>query len=62
MDRLKHSKMHCLSVTTQFLGNRVKNGVSVVLSYTKSLIYVFVGKNLKMPQTPGRCEIREKWF
>jgi hypothetical protein len=29
MDRLRHSKMYCSSVTTRFLANRVKNGVSV---------------------------------
>jgi len=62
MDRLKHSKMYCLSVTTRFLANRVKNGVSVGLLYTQSLICVFVGKNLKMTQTSGRCKIWETWF
>jgi len=44
MERLNHSKMYCSSVTTWVLANTVKNGVSVVLSYTKSLICVFVGE------------------
>jgi hypothetical protein len=54
--------MYCLSVTARFLSNSVKNGLSVGLLYTQSLIYVFVVKNLKMAQTPGRCKIWETWF
>lgn len=62
MDRLKHSKLYCSSVTTRFLANRVRKGSSVVLLYTQSLVYVFVGKNLKTAQTPGRCKLWEMWF
>jgi hypothetical protein len=62
MDKLNHFKMYCSSVTTRFLANGVKNGVSVVLVYTKRPVYVLVGKNLKMAQTPGRCKIWETWF
>jgi len=30
--------------------------------YTQSLIYVFVGKNLKMAEAPMWCKIWETWF
>jgi hypothetical protein len=62
MERLKHSKVYCSSVTTRFLTNTLKNGVSVVTLCTKRLIYVFVGKSLKVAQTPGRCKIQEAWL
>jgi hypothetical protein len=42
--------------------SRVNNGVSVVLLYTKNLIYVFVGKNVKKAQNPVRCKMWETWF